>query len=63
MRDMQVTAIGSPEFINMTQLSPLVSKAETKVCYVGQNRNHSYIDKPTMTEMGRTLPGSPIVGY
>ena len=63
MRDMQVTAIGSPEFINMTQLSPLVSKAETKVCYVGQNRNHSYIDKPTMTEMGRTLPGSPVVGY
>ena len=35
MRDMQVTAIGSTEFINMRQLSPFVSKAEIKVFYVG----------------------------
>jgi hypothetical protein len=36
-----------------------------KVCYVGQNpnRNGTVITKKVATEMGRKLPGSPVVGY
>ena len=53
------------EFINATEISPLISKCQVKVCYVGQNpnRNGTVITKKVATEMGRKLPGSPIVGY
>lgn len=53
------------EYIKGTQVSPLISKGVCKVCYVGQqpNRNHTVITKEVATEMGRKLPGSPIVGY
>ena len=51
------------ELINFTQVSPLVSKCQIKVCYVGENRNRTYISKDVATEMGRYLPGSPIVGF
>lgn len=53
------------EYIQNTQISPLVSKGVCKVCYVGQqpNRNHTVITKEVAAEMGRKLPGSPIVGY
>lgn len=53
------------EYIQNTQISPLVSKGVCKVCYVGQqpNRNHTVITKEVAIEMGRKLPGSPIVGY
>lgn len=53
------------EYIQNTQISPLVSKGVCKVCYVGQqpNRNHTVITKEVAVEMGRKLPGSPIVGY
>lgn len=49
----------------MTKISPLISHCQIKVCYVGQqpNRNHTVITKEVATEMGRNLPGSPIVGY
>ena len=53
------------EYIQNTQISPLVSKGVCKVCYVGQqpNRNHTVITKEVAIEMGCKLPGSPIVGY
>lgn len=53
------------EFINAAEISPLISKCQVKVCYVGQNpnRNGTVITKKVATEMGRKLPGSPVVGY
>ena len=53
------------EFINVTSINPLVSKCQIKVCYVGEqpNRNNTVITKEVATEMGKKLPGSPIVGY
>lgn len=53
------------EFINATEISPLISKCQVKVCYVGQNpnKNGTVITKKVATEMGRKLPGSPVVGY
>ena len=51
------------ELINFTEVSPLVSKCQIKVCYIGENRNKTYISKEVATEMGRFLPGSPIVGF
>lgn len=63
MSGLSVATIKSPEFIEITSISPLVSKCEIKVLYVGQNRNRSFINKEVATEMGKTLPGVPIVGY
>lgn len=53
------------QYINATELSPLISKCQVKVCYVGQepNRNGTVITKKVATEMGKKLPGSPVVGY
>ena len=59
---MSVATIRDPEFINITSISPLVSRCEIKVLYVGENRNHSYITKEVATEMAQSLPGTPIVG-
>lgn len=52
------------EFIGQTQVSPLITKGVCKVCYVGQeaNRNGTVITKELATDMGRNLPGSPVVG-
>lgn len=63
MSGMSVATIKSPEFVNITSISPLVSKCEIKVLYVGQNRNRSFITKEVASEMAQTLPGVPIVGY
>lgn len=53
------------EYIQDTEISPLISKGVCKVCYVGQqpNRNHTVITKEVAMEMGRKLPGNPVVGY
>lgn len=53
------------ELLNVTPLvdNPLLSHCEIKVCYVGENRNGSVIDKSVATKMARTLHGCPIVGY
>lgn len=53
------------ELLNFTPINPLISKCEIKVCYVGEdpNRNRSIITKAVATDMAKTLPGSPIVGY
>ena len=58
-----VSTISSPEFINITSVSPFASKCEIKVLYVGANRNRSAISKEVAAEMAQTLPGCPIVGY
>ena len=63
MSGVSVATIKSPEFINITSISPLISKCEIKVLYVGANRNMSFITKEVATEMAQTLPGTPIVGY
>lgn len=53
------------EYINATEVSPLISKCYVKVCYVGQepNRNNTVITKELAYKLGKKLPGSPIVGY
>ena len=63
MSGFSVATIKSPEFINITSISPLISKCEIKVLYLGENRNLSYISKDTAQAMAQTLPGTPIVGY
>lgn len=53
------------EFLNFTPVNPLISKVQIKVCYVGDepNRNGSIITKEVATEMAKSLPGSPVVGF
>ena len=63
MSRMSVATIDAPEFINVNSINPLISECEIKVLYLGANRNKSFIDKNAATAIGRTLPGSPIVGY
>lgn len=60
-----VSVISNPEFINLepSDISPLVSKCEIKICYVGKNRNGSFISKEVATEMSKTLKCCPIVGW
>lgn len=60
-----LATISSPEFINLTPLdiNPLMSACEIKVLYLGENRNHTFINKEVATDMAKTLRGAPIVGY
>ena len=53
------------EIIETQEINPLISKCQVKVCYVGDepNRNRSIITKDVAREIGKTLPGSPVVGY
>lgn len=51
------------EFITYPTINPLVSQCQIKVLYVGENRNGTVISKAVAVEMGKKLPGSPIVGY
>lgn len=53
------------EFINSTEVNPLISKVQIKVCYVGDepNRNGSIITKETARKIAPTLRGCPIVGF
>lgn len=53
----------SIQFIQNTQINPLMDKCKVKVFYIGDNRNGTYIDKPHAKEMGSKLPGSLVVGY
>ena len=59
----EISMISDPKFINLSPLdiNPLMSKCEIKVCYLGHNRNRSYIDMDTATNMAKTLRGTPIV--
>lgn len=62
-KNISIATIDSPEFINITGISPFVSKCECKVFYLGHNRNGSHIDKTVAVQMAQTLPGCPVVGY
>ena len=60
-----VPTIDKIQFVNLqpSDISPLMSKCDIKVLYVGQNRNNSFISKETATEMSKTLRGCPVVGW
>ena len=64
LRNDSVATIDSPEFINIAPnaLNPGISECEIKVCYLGTNRNGSFISKEVAEKMAQTLPGTPIVG-
>lgn len=62
MMHVSIPVEDSVEIINSTEISPLISHCQIKVCYVGQNRNQTYFSKETLAEMGKKLPGTPIVG-
>ena len=53
------------EVLEFEAINPLISKCQIKVCYVGDepNRNYSVITKDVAREIGKTLPGCPIVGF
>lgn len=63
-KSIPVDTIDGVEFIELedSDFSPLVSRCQVKVLYVGKNRNNSYIDKNTAIEMAKSLRGVPIVG-
>lgn len=65
MRHISVPVANTMEFINAKKVSPLLSKVQIKVCYVGQepNRNGTVITKEVATKLGENLGGTPIVGY
>ena len=58
-------AISPVEIIDIEPYNPLISKVNIKVCYVGDepNRNRSVITKKVATDLAKTIPGSPIVGF
>ena len=60
-----IATIDSPQFLNLQPLdiNPLMSKCEIKVLYIGENRNHTFINQATAAQIGKTLRGAPIVGY
>lgn len=57
--------IYKPEFINLQPLdiSPLISKCEIKLFYLGNNDNFTSFDKNAAIDIGKKLRGSPIVGH
>ena len=59
-----VATLDNPEFINLEPLdiSPMISKCEIKVMYLGKNRNRTMITKDVAADMAKTLRGNPIVG-
>jgi hypothetical protein len=63
-KNRSIATIDEPQFINLEEnaLNPGISQCEIKVFYLGENRNHSYIDKNTAIQMANSLPGTPIVG-
>lgn len=67
MKHISVPIPGSIEIINMqaSDFSPLISKCQIKVCYVGDkpNRNRTVITKQEAEKMAPTLRGSIIAGF
>ena len=60
-----VATIRDPEFLNLrpSEYSPLISKCQIKVLYLGENRNHTSISKDAAMQLAKSLRGSPIVGH
>lgn len=58
-----ISILGSVEILPLeqTEISPLLTKVKIKVFHLGENRNHSYIDRDTALLMAKTLRGNPIV--
>jgi hypothetical protein len=58
-----IRVINSVELIPLesTEVNPYLTKVRIKVFHLGENRNHSFIDKPTALKMAGTLRGNPIV--
>lgn len=63
MSGRSVATYNDPEFLNVTSVSPLISKCDIKVLYLGGNRNGSFITKERATAMAESLRGCPIVGH
>ena len=63
MSGRSVATYNDPEFLNVTSVSPLISKCDIKVLYLGGNRNGSFISKERATAMAESLRGCPIVGH
>ncbi len=57
--------ISQPQILNVQQndISPLISDCQIKIMQLGENRNGSVMDRPTVDKMAKTLRGCPIVGY
>ena len=62
-RNLSIATIDAPEFIQLKPYNHLISECEIKVCYLGLNRNGSYISREVAEQMANTLPGTPIVAY
>ena len=60
-----IATVEAPEFINLkpTDLNPLMSSCDIKVCYTGLNANKTFLSEEKLTEFAKTLRGCPIVGY
>lgn len=58
-----INIINSVELIPLedTEINPFLTRVRIKVFHLGENRNHSFIDKPTALNMAKTLRGNPIV--
>ena len=66
MRHISIPKENTIQLLNFTPVNPLISHCEIKVCYVDDkvpNRNGSLITKAVATDMAKTLPGCPIVGF
>lgn len=65
MRHTSIPVPGSIQVLNLSpsEFSPLISKCEIKVCYIGENRNGSVISREAAEKMAPTLRGSIIAGY
>ena len=63
MSGRSVATYNDPEFLNITSVSPLMSKCDIKVLYIGKNRNGSFISKERAMAMAETLRGCPIAGH
>lgn len=65
MRHTSIPVPGSIQILNLSpsEFSPLISKCEIKVCYLGENRNGSAISREVAEKMAPSLRGSIIAGY
>lgn len=58
-----ISILDSVEILPLSQedINPFLTKVKIKVFHLGENRNHSFIDKDTALKMAKTLRGNPIV--
>lgn len=47
--------------LNDADVNPFLTKVRVKVFHLGENRNHSYIDRDSAIRIAKTLRGNPIV--